>query len=140
MPYKRVEPKAPRISYAVETVVDRTIREQNRFLDYCLERKVELSILSMSGAMFNGIVHAYDRETILFGGRGKNATPRLIIKRFIALILPREEIELFVEYRGLGTARSRKKERRAASVSAPASSNGVAPHTPKRRVTTPTVE
>ena len=71
-----------------------------------------MTLFSTSGASFNGIVHNHDRETILFGGSGKNATPRLIVKRFVAMIIPREGINLFLEYKGLGTARSKKRKRR----------------------------
>jgi RNA chaperone Hfq len=93
-------------------VVDRTVREQYRFLDHCQTNRVELTIFSTSGASFNGIVHRFDRETILFGGSGKSATPRLIYKSFIAMIIPREAIGLFAEYKGLGTARCKNRKKR----------------------------
>lgn len=104
--------KQPRFSYAIETDVDRTVREQNRFLSHCKTNRVELTLFSVSGASFNGIVHEFDRETILFGGSGKNATPRLILKTFIAMIIPRDAINLFLEYKGLGTARTKNRKRR----------------------------
>ncbi|HEC1424372.1 RNA chaperone Hfq [Pseudomonas aeruginosa] len=104
--------KGMRFNYAIESVVDRTVREQYRFLDHCQTNRVELTIFSTSGASFNGIVHRFDRETILFGGRGKSATPRLIYKSFIAMIIPREAIGLFAEYKGLGTARCKNRKKR----------------------------
>lgn len=109
---RRKAQKKPRMNYAIETCVDRTIREQNRFLDHCQLHRVEMTLFSTTGASFNGIVHDHDRETILFGGSGKNATPRLIVKRFVAMIIPREGINLFLEYKGLGTARSKNRKRR----------------------------
>jgi len=104
--------KRPRFSYALETEVDRTVREQNRFLDHCQENRVELTLFAVTGATFNGIVHAFDRDTILFGGSGKNATPRLILKRFVAMIIPRDAVNLFLQYKGLGTARTKNRKQR----------------------------
>jgi sRNA-binding regulator protein Hfq len=98
-----------RFSYAVEESVDRTIREQNRFLTFCMRERVELTLFAVTGASFNGIIHQFDSDTILFGGRGKNATPRMILKSFTAMIIPREGIDLFFEYKGLGTARSKNR-------------------------------
>jgi len=98
-----------RFSYAVEESVDRTIREQNRFLAFCMRERVELTLFAITGASFNGIIHQFDRDTILFGGSGKNATPRMILKSFIAMVIPREGIDLFLEYKGLGTARSKNR-------------------------------
>lgn len=104
--------KKPRFNYSVETDVDRTVREQNRFLEHCQTNRVELTVFAITGASFNGIVHQFDRETILFGGSGKNATPRLILKTFVAMFIPREAINLFMEYKGLGTARTKNRKRR----------------------------
>ncbi|HDS1721838.1 RNA chaperone Hfq [Pseudomonas putida] len=101
-----------RFNYAVEPVVDRTVREQNRFLEHCQTNRVELTVFAITGASFNGIVHQFDRETILFGGSGKNAIPRLILKTFVAMIIPREAINLFVAYKGLGTARTKNRKQR----------------------------
>ena len=112
-PAPRKKPdKISRFNYAIETVVDRTVREQNRFLDHCQFNRVELTVFSVTGASFNGIVHDHDRETILFGGSGKNANPRLIRKTFIAMIIPRDALNLFLEYKGLGTARSKNRKKR----------------------------
>jgi len=104
--------KRGRFHYAVESEVDRTVREQSRFLDYCKDNRIELTLFSVTGASFNGIVHDYDREAILFGGSGKNATPRMIEKTFVAMIVPREGINLFLEYKGLGTARTKNRKQR----------------------------
>ncbi len=104
--------KGKRFNYAIESVVDRTVREQNRFLEHCKGKRVPLTLFSVSGASFNGIVHDFDRETVMFGGSGKNASTRLIYKTFIAMIIPRESIGLFDEYRGLGTARSKNRRAR----------------------------
>lgn len=101
-----------RFNYAVETSVDRSVREQNRFLDHCKSKRTELTLFSITGASFLGIVHDFDRDTILFGGSGKSATPRLFLKTFVALIIPRVGIELFLEYRGLGTARRKNRKER----------------------------
>jgi len=116
MPDQPVSKKQPRqkarFNYAVESVVDRTVREQNRFLEHCQTNRVELTVFAITGASFNGIVHQFDRETILFGGSGKNAVPRLILKTFVAMIIPREAINLFVAYKGLGTARTKNRKQR----------------------------
>lgn len=112
LPVNTKSSKRPRFHYAIESEVDRTVREQNRFLDHCKDKRVELTLFSTTGASFNGIVHDFDRETILFGGSGKSATPRLISKQFVAMIIPREAINLFLEYKGLGTARSKNRKQR----------------------------
>ncbi len=104
--------KGMRFNYAIESAVDRTVREQNRFLEHCQCKRVQLTLFSISGASFNGIVHEFDRETIMFGGSGKSAAPRLIYKSFIAMIIPRESIGLFDEYKGLGTARCKNRRKR----------------------------
>lgn len=101
-----------RKSFAAEAVVDRTTREQYRFLDHCQEMKIECTVFTLAGATFIGIVYAHDRHFMLFGGRSKNAQPRLINKAFIAMIVPSAPVELFRKYRGLGTALSRKKAKR----------------------------
>tara|TARA_R110002124_G_scaffold128157_22_gene288759 strand:- start:2249 stop:2623 length:375 start_codon:yes stop_codon:yes gene_type:complete len=98
---------------ATESVVDRSTREQYRFLDHCMNMQVEMTMFTMSGATFIGLVHQHDRESILFGGRSEKAQKRLIRKDFISLMVPKESIELFIEYRGLGTHRSRKLKKRA---------------------------
>ncbi|MBJ2215784.1 RNA chaperone Hfq [Pseudomonas carnis] len=94
-----------RVTYAAETTVDRTTREQYRFLDYCVAQNIECHLFSITGARFSGVIHEHDRETMLFGGR----SPRLIKKSFVALIVPKETVELFAEYRGMGTALQRKR-------------------------------
>jgi sRNA-binding regulator protein Hfq len=116
MPYqpmhKRKVKHKPRFNYAVETNVDRCVREQNRFLDHCVTYRVQLTIIYVNGGKITGIVHDYDRDSIQFGGVGKEAIPKLIRKTFIAMIIPREEIELFLEYRGLGTSRRKNRKQR----------------------------
>lgn len=109
---RRKAQKKARINYAIESDVDRTIREQNRFLDHCQLHKTELIVFAITGTKLTGIVHNHDRDTILFGGRGKNAIPRLILKHFIALVIPREGIDLFLQYKGLGTARTKNRKQR----------------------------
>jgi sRNA-binding regulator protein Hfq len=116
MPYQPV-PKSraqqkPRFNYAVETVVDRCVREQNRFLDHCREHRTPLVLFFVTGSKITGIVHDYDRESIEFGGTGKEATKKIFMKAFIALMIPREPIELFLEYRGLGTSRRKNRKQR----------------------------
>ncbi|NVL48701.1 hypothetical protein F2S72_01665 [Pseudomonas syringae pv. actinidiae] len=102
----------PRFNYAVEKVVDRTVREQNRFLEHCHINRIELTVFTTTGASFNGIVHNFDRETILFGGSGKNASPRLMFKTWVAMIIPRDAINLFACYKGLGTSRTKNRKQR----------------------------
>lgn len=109
---KSREKREGRPALAVEATVDRTTREQYRFLDFCLSHSIELTVFTSSGATFIGVVYQHDRETILFGGRSQNAQKRLIRKGFISMMVPKEPIELFAEYRGLGTARSRKAQKR----------------------------
>lgn len=109
---KKQDRQQPRFNYAVETVVDRTVREQNRFLEHCQINRLEVTIFAITGASFNGIVHQFDRETILFGGSGKNANPRLILKTFVVMIIPREAINLFAGYKGLGTSRTKNRKQR----------------------------
>lgn len=100
-----------RVTYAVETVVDRTTREQCRFLDYCVESKIPCTLFSMAGKDFSGIVHRYDRDFILFGGSGANAELRLFPKSNIAMLVPDRPLGLFDQYAGLGTALIRKRQR-----------------------------
>ena len=106
--------RGKRASLAVEDLVDRTTREQYRFLDFCRDNQVELTMFTLSGATFIGIVHQHDRGTVLFGGRSENAQRRLIFKDFISMMVPKEPIELFREYRGLGTHRTRREAARNA--------------------------
>ncbi len=91
--------------------VDRSIREQNRFLDHCAHNFVEVTIFLQSGTQFIGIVREHDRKSILLGGRSRAKEPRLIMKSYIALIRPNQPIELFIDYRGMGTALQRKKKK-----------------------------
>lgn len=98
-----------RVTYAAETTVDRTTREQYRFLDYCVAQNIECHVFSITGARFSGFIHEHDRETMLFGGR----SPRLIRKSFVALIVPKVAVELFAEYRGMGTALQRKRAKQS---------------------------
>lgn len=102
----------PRFTYAIELTVDRSSREQNRFLDHCQQKRINVTVFSTSGATFNGIVWMHDRESLLFGGKGKSSEPRLIRKNFIALIVPREDIQLFTEYMGFGTAGTKNRRKK----------------------------
>lgn len=97
-------------------VIDRSIREQNRFLDHCVMHAILVTIFLSSGAQFIGVVVEHDRKCILLGGTStaKPKTPRMIMKSYIALIRPNEAIELFIQYRGMGTALKRKKALRKA--------------------------
>jgi len=108
------EGEAPSGLPAGDLQVDRTTREQYRFLDYCQQHRIECTVFTRAGATFIGVVHAHDRECMLFGGRSQNAQQRLIRKEFVAVIVPSTPIELFIEYRGLGTAKARKRRGRLA--------------------------
>lgn len=94
-----------------EDVRDRSVSEQNRFLDHCHNNGIEVTVYLMSGTHFIGIVVEHDRKSLLLGGRSRTKEPRLIQKNYIALIRPNEPIELFIQYRGMGTALSRRKKK-----------------------------
>lgn len=100
-----------RITHAVEESVDRVRREQSRFLDFCIQNRVELTIFTSSGATFIGMVYDHDDYSLLFGGRNPKSTKRMIRKHFISLMVPKEPINLFAEYAGMGTALKRRKRR-----------------------------
>lgn len=91
--------------------IDRSCREQTRFLDFCIQKKIYCTLMTATGKALNGYIHGYDYHCILFGGLGKNAIPRLIEKTYIGIIIPSEKIELFSSYRGMGTAKKRKRQR-----------------------------
>jgi sRNA-binding regulator protein Hfq len=101
--------RAPGKSSSEEKVVDRSKREQYRFLDYCVQNKVEVTVFTITGATFIGIVYAHDEYTMLFGGRSERSHKRLIRKSFISIIVPKENLNLFAEYAGMGTAHHRKR-------------------------------
>lgn len=92
--------------------VDRTVREQNRFLNYCLKNDVEITLFLESGTQFIGYIVAFDLKAILLGSKNPSKPNRLIQKSYIALVRPNSPIELFIEYRGMGTARQRKRDKR----------------------------
>jgi sRNA-binding regulator protein Hfq len=97
-------------------VIDRSIREQNRFLDHCVMHAILVTIFLSSGAHFIGVVVEHDRKCLLLGGKSisRPTLPRMFMKSYIALIRPNEAIELFIQYRGMGTALKRKKALRKA--------------------------
>lgn len=99
------------LGFQHEALIDRSIREQYRFLDHCVENAVVVTVFLVSGAHFIGIVIEHDRKGILLGGKSiaKPKLPRMFMKSYIALIRPNEAIELFIQYRGMGTALKRKK-------------------------------
>lgn len=94
-----------------EGVIDRSIREQNRFLDYCVLHAVAVTIFLNSGANFTGIIIDHDRKCILLGSTSttRPKDPKVFMKSYICLIRPSVAIELFIQYRGMGTALKRKK-------------------------------
>lgn len=96
-------------------MIDRSQVEQNRYLDYCLKHKVEISIILISGTHFIGFVLDHDRKGLLLGGKREDKPARYISKGYIALIRPNkdEELELFLEYRGMGTFLQRKRQNQA---------------------------
>ncbi|HGN1515306.1 MULTISPECIES: hypothetical protein [Pseudomonas] len=96
-------------------MIDRSQVEQNRYLDYCLEHQVEISIILISGTHFIGIVVHHDRKGLLLGGKREDKPARYISKGYIALIRPNkdEDLDLFVEYRGMGTFLQRKRQNQA---------------------------
>ncbi|HHH9441351.1 TPA: hypothetical protein ACP32N_003290 [Pseudomonas aeruginosa] len=96
-------------------MIDRSQVEQNRYLDYCLAHQVELSIILISGTHFIGIVLEHDRKGLLLGGKREDKPARYISKTYIALIRPNKDVELdlFVEYRGMGTFLQRKRQTQA---------------------------
>lgn len=97
-------------------VIDRSIREQNRFLDHCVMHAILVTVFLSSGAQFIGVVIEHDRKCLLLGGKSvaRPKLPRMLMKSYIALIRPNEAIELFIQYRGMGTALKRKKALRKA--------------------------
>lgn len=111
LPAKLGKKPSKRSKGPAQDAVDRSTREQYRFLDYCMEKQVELTMFTISGATFIGIIHQHDRKSILFGGRSENAQKRLVSKDFISLMVPKEPIDLFIEYRGSGTFMSRKAKK-----------------------------
>ncbi|WP_455232460.1 RNA chaperone Hfq [Geopseudomonas aromaticivorans] len=99
--------------------IDRSIVEQNRFLDHCLAHRKQLTIFLESGVQFIGIVREHDRKSILLSGRSRNKEPRMIHKSSVAYIKADENLELFLPYRGLGTALQRRRRRRLIRLRSP---------------------
>lgn len=100
----------------LDTVIDRSTREQYRFLDFCVRHGIAVTVFLSSGANFTGIVIQHDRQCILLGSTSttRPKDPKVFMKGYIALIRPNVAIELFIQYRGMGTALKRKKEQRKA--------------------------
>ncbi len=59
-------------------MIDRSQVEQNRYLDYCLKHKVEISIILISGTHFIGFVLDHDRKGLLLGGKREDKPARYI--------------------------------------------------------------
>ncbi len=96
--------------------IDRSAAEQSRFLDHCIAHGRELTIFLESGVQFIGVVRSHDRKSLLLGGRSRNKEPRMILKSSIAYIRAAEDLDLFLRYRGMGTALQRRRKRRIAIV------------------------
>tara|TARA_Y100000815_G_C13067474_1_gene396801 strand:+ start:274 stop:621 length:348 start_codon:yes stop_codon:yes gene_type:complete len=96
-------------------VIDRSVREQNRFLNYCLKNNIEITLYLESGTQFIGYIESFDLKAILLGSKNPSKPNRLIQKSYIALVRPNAPVELFIEYRGMGTARQRKRDKRRLS-------------------------
>ncbi|MDD2115858.1 hypothetical protein NP554_29110 [Pseudomonas asiatica] len=96
-------------------MIDRSQVEQNRYLDYCLKHKVEISIILISGTHFIGFILQHDRKGLLLGGKREDKPVRFISKGYIALVRPNkdQDLELFLEYRGMGTFLQRKRQKQA---------------------------
>lgn len=92
--------------------IDRSVREQNRFLNHCLNNNVEITLYLESGTQFIGYIISFDLKAILLGAKNSNKPNRLIQKSYISLVRPNTPIELFIEYRGMGTARLRRQAKR----------------------------
>ena len=85
--------------------IDRSRREQSRFLDYCITQQIELTIFTFSGSQFLGLIYDFDDHSVLFGGRNPKSKKRLIRKSFISLIIPNEPIQLFSKNAGVKVRR-----------------------------------
>lgn len=92
--------------------IDRSVLEQDRFLDHCVQNHVEVTIFLLAGTQFKGIIRAHDRKCLLIGGRSETKEPRMVLKSYIALIRAEVQLDLFKPYRGMGTALSKMKARR----------------------------
>lgn len=92
--------------------IDRSVLEQDRFLDHCVQNHVEVTIFLLAGTQFKGIIKAHDRKCLLIGGRSETKEPRMVQKSYIALIRAEVQLDLFKPYRGMGTALSKMKARR----------------------------
>lgn len=92
--------------------IDRSVLEQDRFLDHCVQNHVEVTIFLLAGTQFKGIIRAHDRKCLLIGGRSETKEPRMVQKSYIALIRADVQLDLFKPYRGMGTALSKMKARR----------------------------
>lgn len=97
---------------------DRSTNEQDRFLDYCQRNRIKITVFLESGRPFQGLVVEHDRKVLLLGPMRQDKDQRMIQKSYISLVRAEEVLPLFLEYKGRGNFRTRKKERLEAKLAA----------------------
>lgn len=91
---------------------DRSINEQDRFLDYCQRNEILIKVYLDSGRALQGKIVDHDRKCILLGATRVEKIPKMIPKSYIALVRAEEILPLFLEYKGRGNFITRKKARK----------------------------
>jgi hypothetical protein len=66
--------------------VDRSLSEQSRFLRYCIDREITVTVFMSSGLSFMGIPRAFDKKSLLLGYRNAEKIPKLINTAFVTMI------------------------------------------------------
>lgn len=87
--------------------------EQSRFLQFCIEHEIIVTIFVEDGMSFMGIIRAFDKATLLLGYRNPTKLPKMIMTRFITFIRADSILELRKEFHSTGTAESRRRAKKA---------------------------
>lgn len=92
--------------------VDRTQSERERFLGYCIENEITVTVFIANGQTFEGIPRSHDKRWLLLGYRNPNKVPLMIQTQDIQMVRAKEILHLRKEYETSETA-IRKARRKA---------------------------
>ncbi len=79
--------------------IDRSMTEQSRFLAYCVDHEITVTVFMATGLSFMGILKAYDRKALLLGYRNPEKLPKLIYTCDVTMIRADDLLNLRGEYR-----------------------------------------
>lgn len=95
--------------------IDRSMTEQSRFLRYCVDHEITVTIFMATGLSFMGILKEFDRKALLLGYRNPEKLPKLIYTCDVTMIRADDVLNLRAEFHAADPLTQLGKQARRAS-------------------------